>query len=244
MRCELADVVDHYVIFSGDGDFRTLVEALQRRGRKVSIVSTMASQPPMISDDLRRQADHFIDLMSLKAEVGRDPSERPVAPARAGRRRRRRLSDAGALAVACAPSRRATARSARGCTISSPNGAQREPGWFNAPVPTFLPPEGEDAVRLLIVGLAPGLRGANRTGRPFTGDYAGDLLYRTLIAFGFARGQFEARPDDGLELVGTAITNAVRCVPPENKPVGAEISTCRQLPRADHRAVSQSRAPC
>jgi uncharacterized LabA/DUF88 family protein len=75
---ELADVVDHYVIFSGDGDFRTLVEALQRRGRKVSIISTMASQPPMISDDLRRQADHFIDLMSLKADVGRDPSERPV----------------------------------------------------------------------------------------------------------------------------------------------------------------------
>src|SRR5690606_31690135 len=74
----LADVVDHYVIFSGDGDFRTLVEALQRRGRKVSIVSTMASQPPMISDDLRRQADHFIDLMTLKAEVGRDPSERPA----------------------------------------------------------------------------------------------------------------------------------------------------------------------
>lgn len=75
---ELADVVDHYVIFSGDGDFRTLVEALQRRGRKVSVVSTMASQPPMISDDLRRQADHFIDLMTLKNEVGRDPTDRPV----------------------------------------------------------------------------------------------------------------------------------------------------------------------
>lgn len=104
---------------------------------------------------------------------------------------------------------------------------QREPFWFNAPVPTFLPPQGEDAVRLLIVGLAPGLRGANRTGRPFTGDYAGDLLYSTLIAHGFARGEFKARPDDGLQLVGTAITNAVRCVPPENKPVGAEITTCR-----------------
>lgn len=75
---ELSDVVEHYVIFSGDGDFRTLVEALQRRGRKVSIVSTMSSQPPMISDDLRRQADNFIDLMSLKAEIGRDPSERPI----------------------------------------------------------------------------------------------------------------------------------------------------------------------
>ena len=104
---------------------------------------------------------------------------------------------------------------------------QREPSWFNAPVPTFLPPEGDGAVELLIVGLAPGLRGANRTGRPFTGDYAGDLLYSTLIAHGFARGEFKARPDDGLQLVGTAITNAVRCVPPENKPVGAEIATCR-----------------
>lgn len=106
---------------------------------------------------------------------------------------------------------------------------QREPSWFNAPVPTFLPPEGDGAVELLIVGLAPGLRGANRTGRPFTGDYAGDLLYSTLIAHGFARGEFKARPDDGLLLVGTAITNAVRCVPPENKPVSAEIATCRSF---------------
>jgi uracil-DNA glycosylase len=106
---------------------------------------------------------------------------------------------------------------------------EREPGWFNAPVPTFLPANGTEGVRLLIVGLAPGLRGANRTGRPFTGDYAGDLLYSTLIRFGLARGQFLARPDDGLELVGTAITNAVRCVPPENKPTPAEITTCRQF---------------
>ncbi|MET0598810.1 MAG: uracil-DNA glycosylase [Mesorhizobium sp.] len=104
---------------------------------------------------------------------------------------------------------------------------EREPGWFNAPVPTFMAAEGEAAIRLLVVGLAPGLRGANRTGRPFTGDYAGDLLYRTLAAFGFAVGRYEARPDDGLRLVGTAITNAVRCVPPENKPVGEEINTCR-----------------
>jgi uracil-DNA glycosylase family 4 len=106
---------------------------------------------------------------------------------------------------------------------------QREPAWFNAPVPTWTPPEGDASVRLLIVGLAPGLRGANRTGRPFTGDYAGDLLYRTMIRHGFARGVYEARPDDGLRLVGAAITNAVRCVPPQNKPVGAEIATCRQF---------------
>ncbi|MBX3570124.1 MAG: uracil-DNA glycosylase [Rhizobiaceae bacterium] len=104
---------------------------------------------------------------------------------------------------------------------------QREPGWHNAPVPTFMPRAGAGSVRLLIVGLAPGLRGANRTGRPFTGDYAGDLLYSTLIRVGLAQGRFEARPDDSLELVRTAITNAVRCVPPENKPVGAEINTCR-----------------
>jgi uracil-DNA glycosylase len=106
---------------------------------------------------------------------------------------------------------------------------EREPQWFNAPVPTFLPPEGQDSVRFLIVGLAPGLRGANRTGRPFTGDYAGDLLYSTLIRFGLARGKFEARPDDSLELISTAITNAVKCVPPENKPVGSEINNCRRF---------------
>ena len=106
---------------------------------------------------------------------------------------------------------------------------EKEPAWHNAPVQTFLPPEGAESVRLLIVGLAPGLRGANRTGRPFTGDYAGDLLYSTLIRFGLARGRFEARSDDSLELVGTAITNAVRCVPPQNKPIPAEINTCRQF---------------
>jgi uracil-DNA glycosylase len=99
----------------------------------------------------------------------------------------------------------------------------REPSWFNAPVASF----GPASARLLIVGLAPGLRGANRTGRPFTGDYAGDLLYDTLKRFGFAHGDYAARPDDGLTLVDARITNAVRCVPPENKPTPAEIKTCR-----------------
>jgi len=100
---------------------------------------------------------------------------------------------------------------------------RREPNWFNAPVPSF----GPHTARLLIVGLAPGLQGANRTGRPFTGDHAGLLLYDTLSRFGFARGTYAARPDDGLELVDARIANAVRCVPPENKPTGAEITTCR-----------------
>ena len=103
----------------------------------------------------------------------------------------------------------------------------REPGWHNAPVPSWLCPDGQEAVRLLIVGLAPGLRGANRTGRPFTGDFAGDLLYATLVKYGLAKGSYDAAPDDGLELHRTAITNAVRCVPPQNKPVGAEINACR-----------------
>src|SRR6516165_4571132 len=101
---------------------------------------------------------------------------------------------------------------------------QREPGWFNAPVDNC----GPGDARLIVVGLAPGLRGANRTGRPFTGDFAGDLLYATLIAFGFASGVYDRRLDDGLKLVDCAIVNAVRCVPPENKPTPAEIATCRR----------------
>jgi uracil-DNA glycosylase family 4 len=100
-----------------------------------------------------------------------------------------------------------------------------EPGWFNAPVASFGPIDA----RLLIVGLAPGLRGANRTGRPFTGDYAGDLLYATLKEFGFTEGDYDAKPDDGLQLIDCRITNAVRCVPPENKPTAQEIATCRQF---------------
>jgi uracil-DNA glycosylase family 4 len=102
---------------------------------------------------------------------------------------------------------------------------KNEPDWFNAPVPSF----GAGDARLLIVGLAPGLQGANRTGRPFTGDYAGVLLYDTLGRYGFARGTFDARPDDGLTLVDCRITNAVRCVPPENKPTTVEIATCRDF---------------
>ena len=97
------------------------------------------------------------------------------------------------------------------------------PDWHNGPVESF----GDIDAPLLIVGLAPGLRGANRTGRPFTGDFAGDLLYDTLKAFGLAEGTYDKRPDDGLRLIDCRLTNGVRCVPPQNKPVGAEISACR-----------------
>ena len=103
------------------------------------------------------------------------------------------------------------------------------PDWSNAPVRSF----GALDARLLIVGLAPGMKGANRTGRPFTGDYAGELLYSTLLKFGFARGIFKADPNDGLQLVEARIANAVRCLPPENKPLPVEFTQCRPFLQAE-----------
>jgi uracil-DNA glycosylase len=112
------------------------------------------------------------------------------------------------------------------------------PEFYNGPVLSF----GAPHARLLIVGLAPGLKGANRTGRPFTGDYAGDLLYATLAAYGFSRGTFRASPDDGLELVDCMITNAVRCVPPQNKPLPDEIKQCRPFLTARIESLPHIRA--
>jgi uracil-DNA glycosylase family 4 len=103
------------------------------------------------------------------------------------------------------------------------------PDYFNAPVPAF----GDPLPRFLIVGLAPGLHGANRTGRPFTGDWAGDLLFATLLDLGLAEGIYDERPDDGLTLKGCRIVNGVRCVPPQNKPSPAEIRTCNQFLKAE-----------
>ena len=114
----------------------------------------------------------------------------------------------------------------------------REPAWFNGPAPSF----GDPQARLLIVGLAPGRAGANRTGRPFTGDYAGVLLYGTLIKLGFAEGRYEARTDDGLRLVDCMITNAVRCAPPGNKPEPAEEATCRPFLAARIAALPRLKA--
>jgi uracil-DNA glycosylase len=114
----------------------------------------------------------------------------------------------------------------------------REPSWYNSPVTSF----GDSTAQLLIVGLAPGLQGANRTGRPFTGDFAGDLLYATLLEYGFAEGVYQARPDDGLKLIDCRITNAVRCVPPQNKPLPLEINTCRQFLVATIAAMPRLRA--
>ena len=112
------------------------------------------------------------------------------------------------------------------------------PDFFNRPVPSF----GDPDARLLIVGLAPGLKGANRTGRPFTGDYAGELLYGSLKRHGLARGTYGAWSDDGFELLGVRISNAVRCVPPENKPLPVEIKTCRPFLLGEIAAMSGLKA--
>lgn len=112
------------------------------------------------------------------------------------------------------------------------------PDWHNGPVPSFGPLDG----RLLIVGLAPGLRGANRTGRPFTGDFAGELLYPTIETFGFGSGPYDARPDDGFRMTTARVTNAVRCVPPENRPTTAEIRACNPFLKAEIAAMPELRA--
>lgn len=109
--------------------------------------------------------------------------------------------------------------------------------WYNGPVPSF----GDLDSRILVVGLAPGLKGANRTGRPFTGDFAGDLLYGTLSHFGLACGHYDARPDDGFSLVGVRITNAVRCAPPDNKPLPAEFNACRPFLESEIAAMPNLR---
>ncbi len=270
----LAENLDHVVLFTGDGDFRALVAALQQSGRRVSVISTLQTQPPMVADELRRQADQFIDLADLEDQICRDPASRPVREPRepgqrpVGRRPRggtRRL-DAGLSrrrgrrprltplrapltrsgnrdATAMEQAGRSAARlpalpAARRLPLGQPSAAS--PLGINGAV-AFVRPGERPHARLLIVGLAPGLKGANRTGRPFTGDFAGDLLYETLLGFGFARGRYEARPDDGLGLVDCMITNAVRCVPPENKPTPAEIATCRPFLAAAHRRPAAPR---
>ena len=183
---EMSSFLDHVVLFSGDGDFRPLVEAVQRRGVRVSVVSSLRTQPIMVSDDLRRQADNFIDLHDL-SERNRPALPRSAAGGRDGRRRGRRAG----------PGLRSSRHEAmkapgRDCPLCPRLAAfrdanrRREPRWHNAPVASF----GAGDARLLVVGLAPGGCGAP-TGRaaPFTGDGAGELLYAGLLAAGFARGR-------------------------------------------------------
>ena len=171
----------------------------------------------MIADDLRRQADAFVDLADLlPRSIGRAAhAARSARVLQADHAERCR--DGGRRANA----RPDTPEPPRDCPLCPRLVAYRaenraeHPDWFNGPAPSF----GDPNARLLVAGLAPGRTGANRTGRPFTGDGAGLLLYETLIKTGFARGRYEARPDDGLKLVDCMITNAVRCAPPGNKPL-------------------------
>jgi uracil-DNA glycosylase len=136
------------------------------------------------------------------------------------------------------------AEAPRGCSLCPrlvayrAENARAEPTWFNDPAPSF----GDPEARLLIVGLAPGRTGANRTGRPFTGDYAGDLLYGTLLKLNLAQGAYRADPNDGLQLRGCMISNAVRCAPPENKPTPDEITMCRPFLKARIAALPGLRA--
>ena len=231
---ELAPHIDHMVLFSGDGDFRSLVEAVQRRGVRVTVD---LDHLDAAADGGRRVAPAGRHLHRHRgAAASRSAATRPSArratrpreprgerqhtpqflqrgPRRAARRCRRRRRIRGLIGrLLSAQFRSWPANRQAGPRLSALPAARRLPRelararavWFNAPVPSFGPLDA----RLLIVGLAPGLRGANRTGRPFTGDYAGDLLYATLKEYGFARGNFEARADDRLELVDARITNA------------------------------------
>ncbi|MFL6735769.1 MAG: uracil-DNA glycosylase [Sphingomonas sp.] len=110
-----------------------------------------------------------------------------------------------------------------------------QPEWWNAPVPTF----GDPDAWLAIVGLAPGKRGANRTGRPFTGDHSGEIFYSTLLKFGLAKGIYQGEPDDDLTLVGAIVLNAVKCLPPENRPLPLEVATCRNFLEASVAALPE-----
>ena len=203
----------------------------------------------MVADELRRQADQFLELADIAPEFTRrqtEPRARPTPAApdpgravpghdrrglrAAARRRADRAPHAGAGPRDCPLCPRLVAYRAANRAA--------HPDWFNAPVPSF----GALDARLLVVGLAPGVRGANRTGRPFTGDFAGVLLYQTLLRFGFAAGRYGADPTDGLRLVDCRVTNAVRCVPPGNLPLPVEIAACNRFLAAEFAAMPRLRA--
>ena len=236
-------------MFSGDSDFRRLVEAVQRAGVRVSVVSSIRTSPPMVADELRRQADQFLELADIAPEFTRRQTEPRVArrsrcarpppnrsPIRTTRRER--------AARPQTPIECARTRAGADCPLCPRLSDYRQanraanPDWFNAPVPSF---GGLDA-RLLIVGLAPGVRGANRTGRPFTGDFAGMLLYRTLLHFGLAHGTLRRRcRRRAAPCVDCRVTNAVRCVPPGNLPTPLEIGTCNRFLTAEIAAMTRLR---
>ena len=258
---EIAGTIDHMVLFSGDGDFRSLVEAVQRKGVRVTVISTISTQPPMIADELRRQADIFTDIVTLQGKIGRDPAERAAREASRGPRDDRGEAPqhtpqflqrppvpqrAGAPAVAGGGWTTTTSCSNRSRTMS------REGRWQAGARLPALPAAGgvsQDMAhgRADLVQRAGPLFRAARCARADRGPGARPArrqphrpaVHRRLCRRAAVRNarrvtvsraaNIDAHPDDGLELIDCRITNAVRCVPPENKPTPAEIATCRDF---------------
>ena len=249
---EIAGTIDHMVLFSGDGDFRSLIEAVQRKGVRVTVVSTISTQPPMVADELRRQADMFVDIVTLQSKIGRDPAERVAREPRSDEReppphtpqflqrpptpqratpaptaRKTTTTDfriSGADGCATAASLGVTARAARGLPYSVRLARQRA-GLVQCAGPLLRSDRRAPADRW--PGARPARCQSDRA--PIHWRLCRRAALRHTGEFGFARGEYGAHPDDGLELVDCRITNAVRCVPPENKPTPEEIKTCRDF---------------
>ena len=228
---EMAEHLDHIVLFSGDGDFRRLGRggAAQGRAGDRGLHRALAA-----ANGRRRTAapGRHLRRAAGPGKQYRPPGRQPSARARprtiwmiTATRTTRPDAAFPPMPVPASVAHEPPPDCAACPRLVDYRTANRAayPAFWNKPVPAFGPLDAG----LLIVGLAPGLKGANQTGRPFTGDYAGDLLYATLLKFGLAEGTYAARPDDGLRLKGCRITNAVRCVPPENKVTGAEAKACR-----------------
>ena len=224
------------MLISGDGDFRRLVEAVQRRGVRVTVISTIRTQPPMIADELRRQADFFLDLSDLQPYIAREHVQRPEATTRRRPRARaaRGRSMTASTMTTASPTRTEPPRPVPqpDCPLCPRLAAfrQAQPGGRAGLVQRARAARSaRPTAPLVMVGLAPGLRGANRTGRPFTGDYAGEVLYPALLAHGLARGRSPRIPRTGWSWwTAGSPTRSAACRLP-NKPTPAEIATCSRF---------------
>ncbi len=256
---EIAEHIEHMVLFSGDGDFRSLVEAMQRRGVRVTVVSTISTQPPMVADELRRQADIFLDIVELQPKIGRDPAERAAREAASASGTRRNSCSARQRRSGPAPARPSDDFDDFESTIR-----ERPLRQARARLPALPPPEGAARglarARAGLVQCAGRLLRAGERAAPDRGPGAraqGRQPHRTAVHRRFRRRpplryaralrlwqrNYQATPHDGFTLVDARITNAVRCVPPENKPTPAEIKTCRSFLQATIAEMPTTCAP-